>query len=79
MKRLLGFLLALSPYFCYAQFDLRSSLLSLNSSLDDAKWIGSNQYVLYSDYLPQFRISWTVQLDKASDKLAVLLAATTRD
>ena len=59
MKRLLLFLFALAPYFCYAQWD-------------DAKWIGSNQYVLYADYLPQFRISWTVELDKASDRLAVL-------
>ncbi|MBR0049120.1 MAG: family 78 glycoside hydrolase catalytic domain [Prevotella sp.] len=84
MKRLLLFLLALAPFFCYAQFDLRSSLLtpgradasitllSLNRSLDDAKWIGSNQYVLYADYLTQFKISWTVQLDGASERLAVI-------
>ena len=51
--------MALLPYFSYAQFD-------------DAKWIGSDQYMLYADYLPQFRIGWTVQLDKTSDRLAVL-------
>ena len=59
MKRLLLYLLALVPYLSFAQFA-------------DAKWIGSDQYMLYSNYLPQFRISWTVQLDKKSDRLAVL-------
>ena len=59
MKRLLYLFVALLPYVCCAQFD-------------DAKWIGSNHYTLYADYLPQFRISWTVQLDKKSDRLAVL-------
>ena len=59
MKRLLIYLMALLPYFSYAQFE-------------DARWIGSDQYMLYAKYLPQFRISWTVQLDKKSDRLAVL-------
>ena len=61
MKRLLPFLIAFLPYVGYAQFE-------------DAKWIGSDQYMLFADYLPQFRISWTVQLDKASksEKMALL-------
>ena len=62
MKRLLEYLfVALLPYVCCAQ-------------LVDAKWIGSDQYMLYANYLPQFRISWTVQLDNVSKsgRLAVL-------
>ena len=66
MKRLLPFLIAFLPYVGYAQFE-------------DAKWIGSDQYMLFADYLPQFRISWTVQLDKASksEKMALLSEAMT--
>ena len=52
-------LLAMMPSVCFAQFG-------------DAKWIGTDELNLYADYLPQFRISWTVQLDKKSDRLAVL-------
>ena len=59
MKRLLLFLFTILPCICHAQFG-------------DAKWIGSDQFMLYADYLPQFRISWTVQLDKKSERLAVL-------
>ncbi len=61
MKKLQILLMALLPCLCYAQFE-------------DAKWIGSEQSVLYADYLPQFKISWTMQLDKASksDRLALL-------
>ena len=51
--------MAFLPSFSHAQFD-------------NATWIGSDQYVLYANYLPQFKISWTVQLDKKSDRLAVL-------
>ena len=41
------------PCVCSAQFG-------------DARWIGSQQTVLYANYLPQFRIAWTVQLDRPS-------------
>ena len=41
------------PCVCPAQFG-------------DARWIGSQQTVLYANYLPQFRIAWTVQLDRPS-------------
>ena len=61
MKQMLVLLMALLPCICFAQFD-------------DAKWIGSEQTVLYADYFPQFKISWTVQLDKASrsNRMALL-------
>ena len=60
MKQLLLYLfVALLPHVCCAQ-------------LVDAKWIGCDEYTLYADYLPQFKISWTVQLDKHSDGMAVL-------
>ena len=64
---------------------MKKSLLSLLSVLltasltaqepsvfGDAKWIGSLWEPLYSDYLPQFRISWKVQLEKKSERLALL-------
>ena len=54
MKQFVILLLAMMPCLCFAQFG-------------DAKWIGSEQGVLYADYLPQFRIAWTVQFDKASE------------
>jgi len=54
MKRLLSLLLLINIYIvCFAQFQ-------------GAKWIGSNQPYLYSDYLPVFKMSWTLQLDKES-------------
>lgn len=53
MKKIVILLMAFLPCICFAQFE-------------DAKWIGSESPVLYADYLPQFRISWTVQLDKTS-------------
>ena len=61
MKQMLVLLMALLPCICIAQFD-------------DAKWIGSEETVLYANYFPQFKISWTVQLDKASrsNRMALL-------
>ena len=61
MKQMLVLLMALLPCICFAQFD-------------DAKWIGSEETVLYANYFPQFKISWTVQLDKASrsNRMALL-------
>ncbi len=44
-------LLACWPIACLAQ-------------LGDAKWIGSDQGVLYAPYLSQFRISWQLQLSQ---------------
>ena len=52
-------LLLTMPSVCHAQFG-------------DAKWIGTDELNLYAPYLPQFRISWKVQLDEGSDRLAVL-------
>ncbi len=61
MRHIFILLMAIMPCLCCAQFE-------------NARWIGSEQSVLYADYLPQFRISWTVQLDKTSksDRLALL-------
>ena len=36
------------------------------AQLDDAKWIGTSTPVLYSDYLPIYRLHCTLQLDKKS-------------
>ncbi|MCR4810234.1 MAG: glycoside hydrolase family 78 protein [Prevotella sp.] len=54
---------------CFALFAISNIGFA---QLEDAKWIGAGEPCLYADYLPQFRISWTVQLDKKSDRLAVL-------
>lgn len=40
--------------------------LSSHAHLSDAKWIGTTDPVLYSDYLPIFRYYCTLQLDKKS-------------
>ena len=37
-----------------------------NAQLQDAKWIGTTQTFLYSDYLPIFRYHCTLQLDAKS-------------
>ena len=39
---------------------------SASAQLDDAKWIGTTTPVLYSDYLPIYRLHCTLQLDKKS-------------
>lgn len=57
-------LLALFPFVAQAQFL-------------GAKWIGTEESVLYSDYLPVFRLSWDMQLDKesGSTRAAMLFGA----
>lgn len=44
------------------------------AQMNGARWIGTDQPVLYAQYLPQFKVSFTIQLDQKSrtDKAAVL-------
>ena len=44
------------------------------AQMGEARWIGTDQTVLYAQYLPQFKVSFTIQLDKKSrsDRAAVL-------
>lgn len=51
----------LLPTLCHAQ-------------MGEASWIGTDQSVLYAQYLPQFKVSYTLQLDQRSHagKAAVL-------
>ncbi|MCH5175664.1 MAG: family 78 glycoside hydrolase catalytic domain [Prevotellaceae bacterium] len=55
------FLCLFLPLLGYAQFG-------------EARWIGTNDVVLYSSYLPQFKVSYTVRVDRKSQsgKVGVL-------
>ena len=50
------------------------------AQMGEARWIGTDQSVLYAQYLPQFKLSFTVQLDQKSrtDKVAVLFGGNDR-
>lgn len=61
IKKLELLLLVWIPIMSFAQFG-------------DAKWIGTDVPAVYAPYFPQFRISWTVQLDmKSHSSTAALL------
>ena len=67
MKRILflaGALLCLAS--CKSQED---------TPFADAKWIGSSESVLYSDFLPQFTLSADIVFDEGSSRASVLFGA----
>lgn len=51
-----------------------------HAQMDGARWIGTSQSVLYAQYLPQFRLSATLQLDRAtgSTRAALLFGGNDR-